>query len=75
MSLSIRKFENIKLGISIDTYIDDKQNIWFKGIDVARVLKYVDTDKAIRIHIDEEDKKTYPAVLAGQVRHSICVRV
>ncbi|CAH3017859.1 unnamed protein product, partial [Porites evermanni] len=76
-------FNNAKLGFEITSYIDDKQNIWFLGKDVANILGYSDTDKAIRKHVDEEDKykgpvktagqvdkdqKSYPAKTAGQVR-------
>jgi len=44
---------------------------WFKAIDVAKVLKYVDTDKAIRMHVCNDDKREQctfnldPAKLAG----------
>ena len=56
MSLAIRKFENTDLNISIDAYIDDKQNVWFEGKDVASCLGYSITEKAIRTHVDNEDK-------------------
>lgn len=29
---------------------------WFIGKDVANVLKYTDTDQALRKHVDEDDK-------------------
>ena len=38
------------------SYIDNKQNIWFLGKDVAKILGYSDTTQAIRKHVDEEDK-------------------
>ena len=56
MSLTIKNLENKKLNISIHTYIDDKQNVWFKGKDVASCLGYSNTEKAIRMHVDNEDK-------------------
>ena len=31
---------------------------WFKAIDVAKALKYTDTNQAIRIHVSEDDKRT-----------------
>ena len=58
-----KRFNNAKLGFEITSYIDDKQNIWFQGKDVAKILGYSDTDQAIRKHVDEEDKNK-----AGQVR-------
>ena len=38
------------------SYIDNKQNIWFLGKDVAKILGYSDTAQAIRKHVDDEDK-------------------
>ena len=37
-----KKFTNSELEIELTSYIDDKQNIWFKGKDIA----YSDTDQA-----------------------------
>ena len=51
-----KRFNNTKLGIELTSYIDNKQNIWFQGKDVAKILGYSDTDQAIRKHVDEEDK-------------------
>ena len=49
-------YKNNDLGIEITSYIDKKQNIWFKGKDVAEILGYSDTNQAIRKHVDKEDK-------------------
>ena len=51
-----KKFSNEKLGIEITSYIDNKQNVWFKGKDVAQILGYRDTKKAIKQHVSEENK-------------------
>ena len=56
MSLAIRKFKTACLNISIDTYIDNKQNVWFKRKNVALCLGYSNTEKEIRMHVDNEDK-------------------
>ena len=56
MSLTVKKFENCGRKMSINTYIDDKQNVWFKGKDVASYLGYSITKKAMRTHVDNEDK-------------------
>lgn len=32
------------------------EEVWFVGKDVADILEYTNTAKAIRDHIDEEDK-------------------
>ena len=37
--------------------IKSKSEIWFKAIDVATILKYKNTMKSIRDHVDPEDKR------------------
>ena len=68
MSLTVKKFDNKDLNITLDAYVDNKQNIWFKGKDVATLLRYKDTDQSIRKHVDSEDTKSYPVESTGQVR-------
>lgn len=51
-----KKFNNEELGFELTSYIDKQQNVWFRGKDVAKILGYSDTDKAIRRLVDEEDK-------------------
>ena len=51
-----KRFNNVELGIELTSYIDNKQNIWFLGKDVAKILGYSDTTQAIRKHVDDEDK-------------------
>ena len=46
---------------------------WFVGKDVADILKYTNTAKAIRDHVDAEDKLTERFVLAGQNRNVIVI--
>lgn len=36
---------NNNFEVKITAYIDDKQNIWFKGKQVAEILGYVDTNQ------------------------------
>ena len=60
-----KRFNNAKLGIELTSYIDNKQNIWFQGKDIAKILGYSDTDQAIRKHVDEQDKYKGPVVLTG----------
>ena len=40
--------------------MDARQSIWFRGKDIAQILGYVNTDKAIQQHVDEKYKKSYP---------------
>ena len=67
MEKNLTVFENEEFGKVRTIEIDGE--VWFVGKDVASALGYKDTDKAIRNHVDNEDKKTYPAEMAGQVRH------
>ena len=57
MSMIEKKFANEDLEIELTSYIDDKQNVWFKGKDVARILGYSNTKKAVLIRVDSEDKQ------------------
>ena len=63
-------FVNRHLGIKFNSYIDKKCRVWFKAKEVAQILGYKDTDKAIRKHVSENHKKTFlfycPAKTAGQ---------
>lgn len=45
----------------------------FVGKDVAEVLEYTNTPKAIRDHVDKEDKLTERIVLSGQNREVIVI--
>lgn len=46
---------------------------WFVGKDVADILEYTNTAKAIRDHVDSEDKLTERIVLSGQNRDVIFI--
>lgn len=46
---------------------------WFVGKDVAEILGYSNTPKAIRDHVDNEDKLTERIVLSGQNREAIFI--
>ena len=46
---------------------------WFVGSDVAKTLDYTNPNKAIRDHVDNEDKLTERIVLSGQNRDAIII--
>ena len=52
-----KSFKNEELGFGLTSYIDKQQNVWFKGKDVAEILGYSNTKKAVLIHVDSEDKQ------------------
>ena len=35
---------------------DDEKNVWFKGVDIARILGYSNTREALKRHVEEDDK-------------------
>lgn len=46
---------------------------WFAGKDVADIIGYTNTPKAIRDHVDDEDKLNERIVLSGQNREVILI--
>ena len=52
-----KTFINVDLGIEIESYIDKKLRVWFKAKDVAKVLGYKNTEKAIKRHVSENHKR------------------
>ena len=52
-----KSYKNDNLGVEITSYIDKQQIIWFKGKDVAQILGYSNTKKAVLTHVDSEDKQ------------------
>lgn len=47
--------------------------VWFVGKDVAEALGYRNPQKALRDHVDDEDKLTERIVLSGQGREAILI--
>ena len=62
----LKIFENSEFGeIRV---IEQNGEPWFMSKDVAEILGYTNTSKAIRDHVGEEDKLTERIVLSGQNR-------
>ena len=51
-----KKFLNEELGIEFKSYIDEECCVWFKAIEVAQILNYKNTEKAIKSHVSENHK-------------------
>ena len=68
-----KTFINNQLGIRFNSYIDEKLNVWFKAKEVATILGYKDTDKAIRKHVEKEDKYKGPAKTAGGLQTCVFI--
>lgn len=67
----LKIFENEEFGKVRTVVVNDEP--WFVGKDVADILEYTNTAKAIRDHVDEEDKLTERIVLSGQNREVIFI--
>lgn len=63
---NIQIFNNPEFGDIRTITIDGE--VWFVGKDVATTLGYNDTDKAVRTHVDSEDKLTRQFSGSGQNR-------
>lgn len=68
MEIQTFNFENQRVRT-----IELENEPWFVGKDVAEILGYTNTPKAIRDHVDEEDKLTERIVLSGQNREVIII--
>ena len=67
----LKIFNNPEFG-QLRTLVKDNET-WFVGKDVAEILGYSNTQKAIRDHIDTEDKLTERFVLSGQNREAVVI--
>ena len=54
-----KSFTNYQLGIKLNSYIDEKCNVWFQGKQVAQILGYKNTEHAIKRHVSENHKRTF----------------
>ena len=57
MELQKTNHKNNELNVEINCYVDKKNEIWFRGKEIASILEYTNTRKAIRDHVHEDDKK------------------
>ncbi|MDY4835457.1 MAG: phage antirepressor [Frisingicoccus sp.] len=64
-------FKNEEFGEIRTATIDGEP--WFVGKDVADIIGYTNTPKAIRDHVDDEDKLNERIVLSGQNREVILI--
>lgn len=51
----------------IKTYIINNE-IWTRGNDIASILGYKDLVKAIKLHVDDDDKKALKDILLNNMR-------
>ena len=46
-----KKYINQEMNIELTSFIDSKQNVWFRGKDIASIRGYSDTKQAIKKHV------------------------
>ena len=51
ISMIEKKFANEDLEIELTSFIDDKQNVWFRGKDIATILGYSCTRHTLKRHV------------------------
>ena len=68
MSLIEKQFENKSLNLTITSYINNKQNVYFKGKDIALALGYVKPRKSISDHIPDRNKRTLGELGKGALK-------
>ena len=69
--MEIQIFKNDRFG-EVRTMVNNGEP-WFVGKDVASVLGYLNPQKAIRDHVDDEDRLGERIVLSGQNRMTIFI--
>ena len=72
MNTNIQIFRNEMFG-EIRTMINDKGETFFVGKDVAAALGYNNTRKALRDHVEKEDRLEERIVTSGQRRNIILI--
>lgn len=55
-----KDFQNEELGIVFKAYFDEECCVWFKAKEVAKILGYQNTSKAIQKHVSVAYKKVVP---------------
>lgn len=68
MENELKIFEKEEFG-KVRTLLNDNNEVWFVGKDVAEALGYERADNAIRNHVDKEDKLTHRISASGQSRN------
>ena len=56
ISVIEKKYSNEEMNIELTSFLDNKQNVWFKGKDIATAIGYSDTTQAIRKSVCIEHK-------------------
>ena len=55
VSMIEKKYINQDMNIELTSYIDSKQNVWFRGKEITEILGCSKTRDALLKHVDNED--------------------
>ena len=55
-----KKYTNEDLEIELTSFIDDKQNVWFRGKEIAEILGYVKPIKLSEFTLMKGTRKATP---------------
>ena len=72
MSTNVKIFRNEMFG-EIRTLTNERGETFFVGKDVAKALGYVNVMKAIRVHVDTEDKGVNETVTPGGTQKTVVI--
>ena len=64
MENKLQIFKHSKFG-EIRTMLNEKGEVFFVGKDVAKALGYRNPSNALLVHVDTDDKTTYPIQVSG----------
>ncbi len=73
--MSIVSFENSELGVTVMTFKDEDEKIWFKARDVAKALGYKKTLKMLLIDMSGTSTRQNSKNYKVPVKHGYLVRV
>ena len=73
MELDKYNYKNKELNVEIDCYLDEDNNIWFRGRDVATILRYKKPRNAINDHVSSDDKILRDLKIGNQVYRCIFI--
>ena len=57
MELQSAYYKNDELKVDINCYVDKKNEIWFRGKEIAIILGHKNPERAVRKYVVEDDKK------------------
>ena len=57
MEMQKRNYKNEELNVQMNCYIDKNNELWFRAKEIALILEYKDTKRAIQKFVHPDDKK------------------